>query len=102
MDVRLVPRAPPREAARVARGRPRPAQGGLRLLRSGARPDDRGGTRHGCAVRPVPEPVRPLPAQRAPHGGGMSVREGTPAELRELYEAYFAELWQRPWPAVAP
>ena len=35
----------------------------------------------------------------------MTIREGTPPNRETtggLYEAYFAELWQRPWPAVPP
>ena len=63
LDGRVVPRAPPRAAARVAGRRPRAPQGGRRSLRcrcARARP----------APRPVPEPVGALPADGGAARGG--------------------------------
>ena len=93
VDGRVVPRAPPRAAACVARRRPRPAQGGRNLLRSRrarARPPPRS----------VPEPRGPLPADRAAgRAAGMNIRRATTADeptLRELWEEFEREFPSRP------
>ena len=87
VDGRVVPRAPPRTAARLAGRRPRAPQGGRRSLRCR-------GARARPTPRPVPEPVRALPPHRMADAT-MTIRRATEADeaiLRELWEEFEPEV----------
>src|SRR5262245_61714531 len=85
----MVPRAPPRTPARMARRRLGPAEGGRSFLRSRR-------ARARSPPRPVPEPVCPLPLDRPPRGAArMNIRRVTIADevaLRELWEEFEREV----------
>src|SRR2546427_1327057 len=95
MDGGLVPRAPPRPAARLAGRRPRAAQGRWRLLRRRPLAHDRGDAWLRRPVRTVPEPDRPLPADRAAYAWGVRIRPITDADrefVRPLWDEFEVEV----------
>src|SRR4029453_3817850 len=96
VDGRLVPCPSSRAPPRVARRRPWARQGGLGLLLRRPQALDRRGARSRCTVRPVPEPDRPLPADRLPDGPArMTIREATTQDrdrLRDLYREFVQEI----------
>src|SRR4051794_29705528 len=93
MDSGVVPRPPPRAAARLAGRRPGAPQGGRESLRCR-------GERARPPSRSVPEPLRAVP----PHGVARPVRirratEADEAVLRELWEEFEREV---PWELEDP
>src|SRR3954453_21108187 len=86
MDSGVVPRPPPRAAARLAGRRPGAPQGGresLRCRRDRARP----------TAAPVPEPVGALPPRR--NAPAVNVRRATESDesvLHELWQEFNAEV----------